>query len=191
MRIIAGTARGRSLKMPDSITRPTSDRVREALFSSLGSFIEGARVLDLFAGSGGLGLESLSRGASSVLSVEHDAKACRVIEENAHTLSLQPLRVQRGDVIRFLDRAAASTAEPFQIIFADPPYARDEEREELITTLMEHPGLPSLLADEGAFILENFAKRDLVIPPHWHCYKEKSYGDTRLTYLTKASDPEN
>ncbi len=148
-------------------------------------------MLDLFAGSGGLGLESLSRGAESVLSVEHDTKACRVIEENARTLSLEPLRVRRGDVIHFLDQVTSMTAEPFQIIFADPPYARDEEREELITTLLEHPGLPRLLADEGAFILENFAKRDLAIPAHWHCYKEKSYGDTRLTYLTKVGEPED
>ncbi len=121
MRIIAGTHRGRRIAAPEGRgTRPMLDRVREALFSTLAPRVPEARVLDLFAGSGSLGLEALSRGASAVRFVERDAKAARLILENVKLLGEeQRAWVQRGDA---LDPASFGE-ELFDVVFLDPPYA--------------------------------------------------------------------
>ena len=122
MRIIAGTAGSIPLKVPRSLTRPTTDRVREAMFSVLAGKLPGARVLDLFAGSGSLGLESLSRGAAEATFVESNGAACAVIEENVQKSRLAGARVQRRDVLSFLSTTSAGR---YDLVFADPPYARD------------------------------------------------------------------
>lgn len=124
-RIVAGLARGRPLGVPAGRgTRPTSDRAREALFSTLQSLVglSGARFLDLYAGSGAVGLEALSRGAGEVVLVESDASAARVIGDNLAALALPGARVVRDKVERFLD---SMVPEVFDVVFADPPYQRD------------------------------------------------------------------
>lgn len=124
MRIIGGSLGGRRLRAPRGLaTRPTGDRVREAIFNILGPPPDGARVLDLFAGAGGLGLEALSRGAAEATFVDASAAACRAIDDNARDLGLVGrVRVIRGDVHRVLARLAG----PFEWIFLDPPYAGDD-----------------------------------------------------------------
>ncbi len=124
MRIIGGSLGGRRLRAPRGLaTRPTGDRVREAVFNILGPPPDGARVLDLFAGAGGLGLEALSRGAAEATFVDASAAACRTIDENARELGLEErVRVIRGDVHRVLARLDGR----FDWVFLDPPYAGDD-----------------------------------------------------------------
>jgi 16S rRNA (guanine966-N2)-methyltransferase len=125
MRIIGGTHRGRRLAAPKGPTRPTTDRTREAVFNLLQSRadLRGARVLDLFAGSGALGLEALSRGAAEAVFVEKAGGALGVIRENAAALGFGPrARIVRADALRWLERGEGN---PFDLAFADPPYALD------------------------------------------------------------------
>src|ERR1700729_643748 len=124
MRVIAGSYGGRRLKAPSGRrTRPTSERVREALFSMLGE-LSGERVLDLFAGTGALGIEALSRGARSVLFVERDGGAARVLSENLSTLGIDGgvARLLRTDALQLL-RTAQQSQETYDLIFIDPPYS--------------------------------------------------------------------
>lgn len=120
MRIIAGTCRGRRLQAPPGLgTRPMLDRVREAIFSSLGERIDDARVLDLFAGTGSLGLEAASRGAGHVRFVERDRRVAKLIERNAETLGLEDAcEVVTGDALS----PAGWGGEPWDVVFLDPPY---------------------------------------------------------------------
>lgn len=142
MRVVAGTARGRRLAAPPgAATRPTSDRVREAIFDMLGSLeaagaarVAGGRVVDLFAGSGALGIEALSRGAAHATFVERDRHAAAVIEANLAATGLGPASVVRRDVTAFLRSAATEPAAPFDVAFCDPPYGYDGW-EELLTAL--------------------------------------------------------
>ncbi|HLS78513.1 MAG TPA: 16S rRNA (guanine(966)-N(2))-methyltransferase RsmD [Nocardia sp.] len=123
-RIVAGVAGGRRLRVPPSGTRPTSDRVREALFSSLAARMDfdGARVLDLYAGSGALGLEALSRGAANALLVEADRKAAQVVRANIAELGLPGAELRVGTVSAVLAQGGAGA---FDLVFADPPYELD------------------------------------------------------------------
>ena len=122
-RIVGGQARGRHLAVPPRGTRPTSDRAREALFNTLRAELDldGARVLDLFAGSGAVGLEALSRGAEAVVFVESDRRAAAVLAENVATLALPGAVVRRLAVENYLGATGAD--EPYDLVFADPPYA--------------------------------------------------------------------
>lgn len=121
-RIVAGIARGRRLQVPPAGTRPTSDRVREALFSALGSRIDldGAGVLDLYAGSGALGLEALSRGADHALLVESNRRSIAVLRANVADLGLPGAQVRPGTVASVL---AGAPPRPYDVVFSDPPYA--------------------------------------------------------------------
>ncbi|MFI8385461.1 16S rRNA (guanine(966)-N(2))-methyltransferase RsmD [Streptomyces sp. NPDC085540] len=135
-RVIAGSAGGRRLAVPPGTgTRPTSDRMREGLFSTWESLhgVEGARVLDLYAGSGAVGLESLSRGAAHTLLVEADAKAAKAIRDNIRTLGLPGAEFRAGKAEQIV--AARAAGDPYDIVFLDPPYAVDgaELREILLT----------------------------------------------------------
>jgi 16S rRNA (guanine966-N2)-methyltransferase len=125
MRIVAGRLGGRRLAVPkDARVRPTSDRVREAWMSILGDELAGARVLDLYAGSGALGLEALSRGAESVVFVELNPPSLRALEANIAALGVGPrTTVRRGDALRYAGRLEAGA---FDLAFADPPYTRDD-----------------------------------------------------------------
>ncbi len=125
MRVIAGTLGGRRLKAPAGrVTRPTSDRVREALFAMLGQ-LEGARVLDLFAGTGALGIEALSRGAERAVFVERDARVMAVLKDNLAALEIgsPPADTRRMDALAAL-RSARGREETYDLLFIDPPYAR-------------------------------------------------------------------
>lgn len=121
MRVIAGVAKGRRLEVPRQGTRPLTGRAREAIFSSLAADVSDARVLDLYAGSGSLGLEALSRGATSCRFVERDAAAVRVLRRNVAAVGLGG-EVVADDVARFLRR----TADTYDVVFVDPPYADDQ-----------------------------------------------------------------
>jgi 16S rRNA (guanine966-N2)-methyltransferase len=128
-RIVGGLAKGRRIAVPPKVTRPTSDRAREALFSSLASRVgvEGVRFLDLFAGSGAVGLEALSRGAAAVTFVESDQAACQVLRANVAAVGLPGAQVLHRDAAAYL-ADDASLGAPFDIVFADPPYGFEEDR---------------------------------------------------------------
>lgn len=138
-RVIAGTAGGRRLSVPPGTgTRPTSDRAREALFSTwqslLGTPLDGERVLDLYAGSGAVGLEALSRGAAHALLVEADARAARTVRDNVRSLGLPGAEVRAGKAEQVI--RTAPPAEPYGLVFLDPPYAvSDDDLREILLTL--------------------------------------------------------
>lgn len=182
-RIVAGTLGGRRIAVPPgSATRPTSERVREALFSALQASIglDGARFLDLYAGSGAVGLEALSRGAGHVLLVESDARAARVIRENIATLRAAPAaRLVTGRVAQVL-AAAPPDGQPYDIVFADPPYAVPDEQ---ITTMLAALADGGWLA-AGALVVIERATRDG--PVTWvdpiTAERSRRYGETTLWY---------
>lgn len=185
-RIIAGTAKGRKLKTPPGDgTRPTSDRVREALFSSLearfGS-LRGLRVLDLYAGSGAVGLEAASRGASEIMAVESDRRAAALIAENARTLGLAVEVVAHP-----VERALASPAQaPFDVVFADPPYPLTADAVDDVLGLLVSGGWLST----GAAVVVERSRRS--VEPAWPdghgAARMKKYGETVLWYLHRSSD---
>lgn len=166
MRVIAGTAGGRRLKGPPSFgTRPMTDRTREAIFNSLNSMsaIEEARVADLFAGTGALGIEAMSRGASSCVFVERDVKAVRVIKENLETTGFSA-DVITGDVLSFVRKP-----NEFDVAFVAPPYVFDEW----------DPIFESLNA--GLMVCES--DRPLQPPARWRVIRARKYGQTEITML--------
>ena len=168
MRVVAGTLGGRRLRAPPGhATRPTSDRVREALFSMLGS-LGGARVLDLFAGSGALGIEALSRGAAQAAFVDSDARAVAAVRHNLATLGLDA-PVHRGDALAFL----AGPVGPFDLVFLDPPY---DSAPRLGGPLSDR--LPPVLTSEAVIVSESDkrAPLELELP----LVRERVYGDTRI-----------
>jgi 16S rRNA (guanine(966)-N(2))-methyltransferase RsmD len=170
MRVVAGLYGGRRLVAPPgSATRPTSDRVREALFSVLGTGVQGARVLDLYAGSGALGIEALSRGAASAVFVDHSAKAITAIRANLEALGIEA--VVRRIEARAALRPPPEGADPYDLVFLDPPYRRAAE---LGRELSE--ALPAVLAS-GARVISESDRRDpleLAFP----LTDERRYGDT-------------
>jgi 16S rRNA (guanine966-N2)-methyltransferase len=169
VRVVAGDFKGRRLVAPRGMrTRPTADRVREALFSMLGDVSE-ARVLDLFAGSGALGIEALSRGAASAVFVERDPRAAAAIERNLSSLGLDQ-RVLRQDALSFLARAEGGT---FDLVFCDPPY---DSASRLAGPLAER--LPALTAEGARIVIESDKRRPLELP--LPLVKERTYGDTRI-----------
>ncbi len=184
MRVIAGSSGGIPLTVPKSITRPTTDRVREAMFSSLGDLIPDAVVLDLFAGTGALGIESLSRGAASAVFVEENRAACEVIAGNLAKTGLTSAEVRRTEVGSFITRLG--TGERFDLIFADPPYARNELQIAGLSALLNLEKLAASLKKDGVFVLETFAREPLPESPLWKVQREKNYGDTRVSFLLRV-----
>lgn len=190
MRVIAGSAGGHSLAVPASLTRPTTDRVREALFSSLGELVVEAEVLDLYAGSGALGIEAASRGASGVVFVEQNDEAAEIIRRNLEKTRLASsalsISVRHTAVVDYLRLDQPSHR--FDLIFADPPYARDEATLEELRALLANPLLPSALREGGRFILE--AIDGAVLPlgeqPLWTSLRDRRYGRSRLHYLVPS-----
>jgi len=168
VRIIAGRWRGRPLIAPQGqATRPTADRVREALFSMLGD-VEDARVLDLYAGSGALGIEAISRGARSVVFVERDPRAVAAIERNLAAVGVEA-PVARQDVLRFLGRADGA----FDLVFCDPPY---DSASRLAGPLAER--LPAVTARDARIVTESDKRNPLELP--FPLLTERTYGDTRI-----------
>ncbi|MEM9081761.1 MAG: 16S rRNA (guanine(966)-N(2))-methyltransferase RsmD [Verrucomicrobiota bacterium] len=172
MRIIAGQAKGTRLKTPANVTRPTADKVRGAIFSMLQDIIPHSNILDLFAGTGAMGLEALSRGASQCLFIESDSQAARILQDNLTTTKLSSARIQTTDALTYLK----STSEHHDLIFADPPYARNGNTD-FASLLLEKP-LP--LTPEGYLILETESERPTPTPDHLRLIKRKDYGGTSV-----------
>jgi 16S rRNA (guanine966-N2)-methyltransferase len=151
----------------------------------LGEVIIGARVLDLFAGSGALGIEALSRGAASAIFVENDRESAEAIEKNLGKTKLKG-RVRRQNVFDFLRQR--SNSEKFQIIFADPPYEKDHRGKSHAETLLNNESLPQLLEPNGVFVLE---KKPTDILPQmnlWRILRQKTYGATEVLFLEPSSN---
>ena len=181
MRVIAGSAGGIRLAVAKRGVRPTMDRVKAAIFSSLGDSVAGVRVLDLFAGSGALGIEALSRGASSAVFVEEDRQSVEIIERNLAKAKLKG-RVRQQDVSDFLRHA--SDAVTFQIIFADPPYEKTKEDESYTEKLVASEVLPRLLDSSGVFVLEKRPNEFLPEMKLWRIIRQKTYGATEVLFLS-------
>ena len=181
MRVIAGSAGGIRLLVPRRGVRPTMDRVKAAIFSSLGDAVIGARVLDLFAGTGGLGIESLSRGASFVLFVDEDRQSIAAIEKNLAKTKLNGC-VRQRDVFEFLRQSKLN--EKFRIVFADPPYEKMRSGERFTEKLLADASLPQLLDPDGVFILEKQPGEELPKTPFWKLTRRKTYGATEVLFLS-------
>jgi 16S rRNA (guanine966-N2)-methyltransferase len=174
MRVIAGRLGGRRLKAPRGrVTRPTSDRVREALFALLGE-VEGASVLDLFAGTGGLGIEALSRGAQRAVFVERDADAVRVLRANLAALGVErpDAEVRRGDALAAL-RTARGRKETYDLVFIDPPYSQAHDLGLALSAV-----LPSLLRPAARVVVESDHRAPLELAVEVE--QERRYGDTSI-----------
>jgi 16S rRNA (guanine966-N2)-methyltransferase len=182
MRVIAGCAGGVQLVSPKHRVRPTMDRVKAAIFSSLGEMVIDASVLDLFAGTGALGIEALSRGAASALFVEEDRQSTAAIEKNLAKTKLAG-RVRQQEVFRFLKHAAAS-GEKFRIIFADPPYDQMKSGERFTDKLLADSNLPLLLENNGLFVLEKRPSEKLPETKLWKLVRQKTYGATETLFLS-------
>jgi 16S rRNA (guanine966-N2)-methyltransferase len=173
MRIIAGERKGHTIYAPKGLdTRPTSDRVRENVFNIVAPWVEGARVLDLYAGSGAMGLEALSRGATAVVFVESDGNAARTIERN-----LDKLRLTGATVVRLGANAAlaqeVAAGRKYDLVLADPPYAMTD-----YDALAHY--FPRVLADDGLLVLESSARTEPELTG-LQVRTTRKYGSTRVT----------
>jgi 16S rRNA (guanine966-N2)-methyltransferase len=181
-RVIAGAAGGRRLAVPPGNgTRPTSDRAKEGLFStweSLRGALHGARVIDLYGGSGAVGLEALSRGAAHVLLVEADARAARVIRENVRVLGLPGAEVRAGKAEKVI--AGEPPADPYDLVFLDPPYAvEDDELREILLTLRTRGWLD---ADAVATVERSTRGGEFRWPEGYEGIRARRYGEGTLWY---------
>ncbi len=188
MRIVGGEARGRTLlTVPGNSTRPTADRVRQSLFDLLGQRFDGLRVLDLYAGSGALALEALSRGALHATLVEEDARACSVIERNIAALRYQErctlLHEEVGHAIgKQLGTPGLPHRGPFDLLFSDPPYAL---RAAQVT--LDALALHGLLAPFGRAVIERDKREPRpTLPPGFSLYDDRAYGDTAVLVVTRS-----
>jgi 16S rRNA (guanine966-N2)-methyltransferase len=187
MRIVGGRLRSRALVAPKSqAIRPTSDRLRETLFNILqhacGDPVTGARVLDLFAGTGALGLEALSRGADFVLFVDDGAEARAILRENIATLGLGGVtRIFRRDATKL---GAAHPVEPFSLVFADPPYGKGLAERALSSALAG-----GWLAPGALIVVEEAAQSKFVAPPGFVELERRPYDATELIFLRAAGSP--
>ena len=177
MRVIAGSHRGRRLSGPHGTgLRPTSDKVREALFSILGTQVSGGRFLDLYAGTGAVGIEALSRGASTVTFVESDPRAVQLLQRNLRACQmLDRVQVRAGRTAAFLERKEWWGG-PYDVLFADPPYAALDELE-----ILFHAWRPGLLSEHAAVIIEQDSRTTLPASiDHASLVRRYVYGDTSL-----------
>ena len=185
MRVITGSARGRRLKELEGMeTRPTTDRVKEGMFSALQFDIEGRRILDLFAGTGQLGIECLSRGAASAVFVDRRADAVKLIRENLKITDLTDrARVVSADSLEYLK----SLREKFDIILLDPPYEAG-----LLEPAIETIGKFDILAPHGIIVAEHPAGKVLpVLPAPYRLHKTYRYGKIGMTIFRRGTDEKN
>ena len=187
MRIITGSAKGKKLvSLEGDATRPTSERIKEAVFSSIQFDIEGRRVLDLFAGSGQLGLESLSRGAQSCVFVERDRASAAAVEKNIRACGLQPgeAKLYKGDAIGFL---AMQQPHSYDVILLDPPYGG-----ELLRQALADIAKNDILAEGGIIVCEK-APEDVIepLPEGYVLLREYKYGQIMLCKVARAEGEEN
>jgi 16S rRNA (guanine966-N2)-methyltransferase len=182
MRIIAGSAGGIPLRVPGHDLRPTMDMVRGAVFSALGDAVVGARVLDLFAGGGGFGIEALSRGAAEVVFVDNHQRAIEAIRFNLAKARLEG-SVVRSDVFRYL----SSDPMPFQLIFADPPYKKRPADRDYIRDLMAHPSMLNIADPASIVVLERMPSNSEPKFPGWQITRAKRYGGTEIIFCRVAA----
>lgn len=185
MRIVAGTFRGRAIAAPaGSATRPTADRVRESVFNILAhgaaaTALDGARVIDLFAGTGAFGLEALSRGAAHVLFVEEEPAARAAIRENVERLGLTgQTKIFRRDAT---DLGPIGTMAPFSLAFLDPPYGQGLAERALASLVKGH-----WLTPRATAVVEERRDVALSLPPGFELLDHRAYGDTAVAFLRAA-----
>lgn len=190
-RVIAGSAKGIRLRAPGPGTRPIADRVKQTLFAILEPELDGAHVLDLFAGSGAGGIEALSRGAASAVFVEKDQGAAAVIDANLRAASLAgpAATVVRWDVVRWLVEATTDTGQPFDLVLVDPPYAETELLGRVLEIL---GGRTAPLAADARVVAKHFW-RDR--PPDrvgmLAVERDRRFGETALTFYRRTTSEEN
>jgi 16S rRNA (guanine966-N2)-methyltransferase len=188
MRIVGGKLGGRRFPgPPGNVTRPTSERVREAIASALDArdALAGRKVLDLYAGTGALGFEALSRGASSVTFVERDARVASALRTSAESLGVtDAVDILREDITRERGQRAILARAPFSLVFADPPYAELTSALSAVSTLCEG----GLLADDAILLLEHAAKQTVDLPQSFLTVSSYRYGDTAVTLLALGDD---
>lgn len=184
MRVISGTARGRKLLSLDGLdTRPTTDRVKESVFNIVMPYLRGAKVLDLFAGSGALGIEALSRGAVHCTFVEHSRAAADIVRQNlANTRLSEAARLAEGDALSFLERET----ETYSLIFLDPPYDGG-----FYGPALSRIAERGILAADGVLVLEKRAGAEIPVPEGLEILKERKYGKTTICVLIKKGSNEN
>jgi 16S rRNA (guanine966-N2)-methyltransferase len=187
MRVIAGSARGTRLGRVPAGVRPVSDRVREGLFSSLGGRLEGARVLDLYAGTGALGIEALSRGAEDAVFVDASPAAVSAVRDNLARTGLEDrTAVHRSDVRRFLERRPADL-EGFDLVFLDPPYESGGSELDPVLELLD---VNPLLREGFTVVLSRGSRSSKdVIPLHWAVARRLSYGDSVVMLFRSRNLP--
>ncbi|MFM2196727.1 MAG: rRNA ((966)-N(2))-methyltransferase RsmD [Verrucomicrobiota bacterium] len=176
MRIISGKAGRIAIKVPAAVARPTTDFVRQAVFSILGETIFDARVLDLFCGSGALGLEALSRGAASCVFVDEHRQAVSVTDENLKKARLEGGRAVKSEVFAFLKHDLAS----YDLILADPPYWKGYGDTDLVAKLLALPGLPARLAEGGHLVAEISSAQPTPASPNFRLLDRREYGSSAI-----------
>ncbi len=188
MRIISGDARGRRLYAPaGEETRPTADRVREALFNILGARVRGARVLDLFGGTGAMALEALSRGAAHAVVVDSTRTALEAIERNARAVlgedAVKRARIIRADYRAAIDQLAGGQAEErFDLVFLDPPYRMADAYADALTRLRA----ARLLEEDCRVVLERAREQVVKLPPGFERLDVRDYGKTSIEFVREV-----
>jgi len=185
MRIITGSAKGLQLKAPRGLnTRPTADKIKGAIFNILGTLVVDAVVLDLFAGTGNLGLEALSRGADKAIFVDHTSTSTSIIKENAiHTKLFARCEIYRADAARSLDKLILQ-GQRFDLIFCDPPYNQG-----YVGQVLSRIDGSDILNDEGVVILEH--SRHELIDCQWkniNIMRSERYGETMVSFLSQKQE---
>lgn len=180
MRVITGEARGRRLREPEGMDiRPTTDKVKESIFNIIQFDIEGRGVLDLFGGSGQLGIEALSRGAKSAVFVDSSPAAIKLISENLKTVGFEDrARVIRGDAISFL-----ASGDKYGVIFLDPPY-----ESELLDKAVQNIIKFDKLKENGIIVCESKAEKSIEVSPPYFLAKDYKYGGIKLSVLSRRAD---
>ena len=184
LRVISGSAKGHKLRSIKGFgVRPTADRVKESLFNMISSYINASNVLDLFAGTGSLGIEALSRGASHADFVEEDNKAIDLIKQNlTHTKLIDRASIYAMDCNNYLNSKKA-TGKKYNIIFMDPPYNKN-----FIISIIENISKNNILASDGIIVIERNIKDSIAFDDKaFILYKERKYGDTAITILKKVN----
>jgi 16S rRNA (guanine(966)-N(2))-methyltransferase RsmD len=182
MRVISGSARGLKLKAPEGLaTRPTTDRIKESLFNIIAPYLPECRFLDLFSGSGAIGIEALSRNAEKSIFVDASTDSINIIKKNVTAARLtERAEIVKSDVLAAIDMLGRR-GEKFDIIFMDPPYNK-----ELALRAIEKIANADILADDGFIIAEQSQDEDLPIVDGMEVYRVKDYKITKMTFMKKA-----
>ncbi len=185
MRITGGILCGRRVAVPDKGVRPTKDRVRESLFAILGESLRDARVLDLFAGSGSLGLEALSRGANAVCWVERDRRTFRILENNVQLLSAGlagcSVKCVCRDALRFIKNSSSGG---YSLVFADPPYGA-ATKGALLRNILPALDKSGCMEQGGMVVYEMRSSGQVELPGPWTILRDKKWGETRVLIIAR------